>query len=817
MDLHQLARAGDTKKFAKAVKGRSMAELNARDQFGLTPLHWAAQVAGDRQGKIVAALIAQAHSVLSGSNSNIQTTSSPKSPNNNNSRKDRGSGRGNAAASQPERFELDPRDDEGQTPLHFAVDKARKGALKRLVLAGANLDIQDKFKHGALHRAAALGQAGVVRLLLRSGANPNIQNDNGWTALHVSCYYYRVEIAHLLLSCERTDVDIPNKDGWTALHCVAMQGYSDLAALIISHGADINLPSKDGCTPLHHACAEDRLSVVQILLNCGAHANLRNTAGKRAIDMTTSRIKNLLKGFITEEYTALYGDGKEGGEIGVEASFSILPPQNMAAGMQAKLFQIVLTPVSRRMRRLPPGGTAESSATEGAGDSLSDGGGHQSQSEYSASDSEGVAGGKQRRQGLGAIVERDETTPGLVLFKATYIPVAPGPYSMQVTYDGKDIISSPFSLQISHVQTSVEKTRVKGLSSTIMVDIEYSFTIYARDKRGKGRTNGEDPFVVEIKSERHMNQSDEAAHSVGRGGGDGVVRVSGKRTSDSRDGVSAWYKDNGNGTYGVFFRVHTPSMYFVLVSLHQQLVKRCPFPVQAKNEEKKKRKEKRDRLSVSTSSSSAQARAHSRKSLQLAGGTEHSQPGEYSDSPRRSVVPPSPRGAMSETGKPPVPRKPANASGGGSVRGASGGGGGAGGGGGLTRKPKKSKVLAVIDSANEMEMLKRENLQLQQNVLSEQRGNLLLQQQIVLLTKEKHNMEVEAERLKEAARQAQSSGESGSKIMRQNCIVCCVQPRDSLMIPCMHFLYCGKCVRHEGNVCRKCGVSKTGFLRVKLD
>ncbi len=37
----------------------------------------------------------------------------------------------------------------------------------------------------------------------------------GWTALHVTCYYAHHKIVSELLSCSRTDVNIPNKDGWT--------------------------------------------------------------------------------------------------------------------------------------------------------------------------------------------------------------------------------------------------------------------------------------------------------------------------------------------------------------------------------------------------------------------------------------------------------------------------------------------------------------------------------------------------------------------------------------------------------------------------
>eukprot|EP01090_Pellita_catalonica_P009801 TRINITY_DN2096_c0_g1_i1.p1 TRINITY_DN2096_c0_g1~~TRINITY_DN2096_c0_g1_i1.p1 ORF type:complete len:374 (+),score=59.89 TRINITY_DN2096_c0_g1_i1:128-1249(+) len=196
---------------------------------------------------------------------------------------------------------IDIIDGDGQTPLHWAIDKGHMDVVSLLIQKGASLDNRDKFLHSALHRAAALGQTEVVEMLLNKNADPNLQNNNGWSALHVSCYYFHSDIVELLLSkCkDNIQVNLPNKDGWTPLHCVSMQGFAPLASMLIKYGSDVNKVSADGTTPLHIAVKEGRLDVVKVLTEEGkAKTTLRNADGKRAVDLTTNpAIVAILKAF----------------------------------------------------------------------------------------------------------------------------------------------------------------------------------------------------------------------------------------------------------------------------------------------------------------------------------------------------------------------------------------------------------------------------------------------------------------------------------------------------------------------------------------
>lgn len=49
-------------------------------------------------------------------------------------------------------------------------------------------------------------------------------------------------------------VNVSNQDGFTALHMAALHGHSELAALLLRHGANANAKNAQLAAPLHLAC-----------------------------------------------------------------------------------------------------------------------------------------------------------------------------------------------------------------------------------------------------------------------------------------------------------------------------------------------------------------------------------------------------------------------------------------------------------------------------------------------------------------------------------------------------------------------------------
>lgn len=56
----------------------------------------------------------------------------------------------------------------------------------------------------------------------------------------------------------------------TPLHLCAMNGYADVAQVLLSNGSDANEVNLISKTPLIYACVEEHLGVVEVLLQSGA-------------------------------------------------------------------------------------------------------------------------------------------------------------------------------------------------------------------------------------------------------------------------------------------------------------------------------------------------------------------------------------------------------------------------------------------------------------------------------------------------------------------------------------------------------------------
>ena len=141
-------------------------DLEAVNESGMTPLHWAATAFSPEP---MEALI-QAGANLEAVNISGETPL-------------------HKAASESEfvsallKAGANPnvRDEDGETPLHKAAYTSRK-AVKLLLRAGANLEARNKNGETPLHKAAWIGTPEAVAALLDAGADPRARDEKGQTA-----------------------------------------------------------------------------------------------------------------------------------------------------------------------------------------------------------------------------------------------------------------------------------------------------------------------------------------------------------------------------------------------------------------------------------------------------------------------------------------------------------------------------------------------------------------------------------------------------------------------------------------------------------
>ncbi len=187
---------------------RAGAEVNARNNYGDTPLH---KAAWEGRTELVKSLLEAGAKVNAG-------------------------------------------DRDGETPLHWAASKRETQVAKILIEGGAEVNAKDEDSETPLHFAAHLGHnKKTIMVLIAAGAEVNARNKCGWTPLHWAAYGGCSETAKVLLKAG-AELKVRTTSGmWigqTPLHKAALKGNPEAVKVLLEAGAKINAKDKDGRTPL---------------------------------------------------------------------------------------------------------------------------------------------------------------------------------------------------------------------------------------------------------------------------------------------------------------------------------------------------------------------------------------------------------------------------------------------------------------------------------------------------------------------------------------------------------------------------------------
>ena len=197
MDIYSAAILGNVDEI-KSILAEKPELVNARDQNGYTPLHFAITSLGNE--KAVKLLV------------------------------DNGA-------------DINARENHmGATPLHFAVDKGPKEIVEFLILRGADINARDKIGGTALHHLVQADQkdsTDKIEFLLSKGADINAKDIvGGGTPLHYASLNGYINIVRFLID-KGADITCQGKDGVTALSLAEHEGHKDVADLLRKHMKEI--------------------------------------------------------------------------------------------------------------------------------------------------------------------------------------------------------------------------------------------------------------------------------------------------------------------------------------------------------------------------------------------------------------------------------------------------------------------------------------------------------------------------------------------------------------------------------------------------
>jgi len=181
-------------------------------------------------------------------------------------------------------FNVNERDSENVTLLHWASINNRREIVKYYIKHGADVDaVGGELLSTPLHWACRQGHIGVIVQLLSAGANPSLRDGEGCAAIHLAAQFGHTAIVGYLIA-KGQNVNTTDSNGMTPLMWASYRTSSiDPIRLLVTLGSSFTATDNlQGNTPLHWAIQAKNSTGTSILVNKGSasgHLSISNMSG----------------------------------------------------------------------------------------------------------------------------------------------------------------------------------------------------------------------------------------------------------------------------------------------------------------------------------------------------------------------------------------------------------------------------------------------------------------------------------------------------------------------------------------------------------
>ncbi|MGR3302530.1 MAG: ankyrin repeat domain-containing protein [Candidatus Scalindua sp.] len=170
----------------------------------------------------------------------------------------------------PEKIKL--LDRAGNSLLHYAIGSENYNLAKFLIEKGIDLNRKNNNGIIALDLALRKGNLQIVKLLLDRGSTVNTQNSKFNSPLHSAIYFKdkeeRKKVIHLLMKYN-ININVQNTWGDTILHSAVRMAENELINLILYYNPNLTLKNKNGLNPLELALDRKKLNIAKLIIEHG--------------------------------------------------------------------------------------------------------------------------------------------------------------------------------------------------------------------------------------------------------------------------------------------------------------------------------------------------------------------------------------------------------------------------------------------------------------------------------------------------------------------------------------------------------------------
>ncbi|MCC9601895.1 ankyrin repeat domain-containing protein [Stieleria sp. JC731] len=172
--------------------------------------------------------------------------------------------------------DLDQRQADGMSALHWCVFKGHHSGVKTLLQKGASVDPANEYGITPLAIACRFGDLKSAEALIDAGANVKHRLAGDESLLMHACRTGNSQLVEKLIK-NGADVNHKQRDGQTSLMWASAAGHVDVVDALINAGADIDTKLRSGFTAFHFAARQGHRAVAHRLLDAGADVNDRMT------------------------------------------------------------------------------------------------------------------------------------------------------------------------------------------------------------------------------------------------------------------------------------------------------------------------------------------------------------------------------------------------------------------------------------------------------------------------------------------------------------------------------------------------------------
>jgi ankyrin repeat protein len=165
-------------------------------------------------------------------------------------------------------------------PLLIAARRGDLKALETSIVARVDLNAVDGWGRTALYRAAHYGQAEVVKRLITAGANLEVMTpEDFWTPLHVAANGNDVAVIQALVAGKANIEARKDSSYMTPLLVALMNQAPDAVKALLAAGADPNVWTDSDTTAVRRAALYGHLAMTKALIAAGARVNDAHGSG----------------------------------------------------------------------------------------------------------------------------------------------------------------------------------------------------------------------------------------------------------------------------------------------------------------------------------------------------------------------------------------------------------------------------------------------------------------------------------------------------------------------------------------------------------